>query len=271
MKIFAIRDEEDDFQKNLAYLIYYATEKCFYIELPENADPWEIPLLLSSFSKKGERTMDPYWSKIWVQQRIVPADRQNLGQILKANGLREYDEFELLMLASGRCSQDSYYLVPVDEDILQQQFRDRYEKKVEEVIPLQDNKVLVFFRNGAVKKCDIGTLKKNDRTFAPILQNQSIFEKVSIQVGGYGICWGEQRSISDSVLYGCGEPIPLNMDDFRSFVVNRVISTAEAADLLGCSRQNINDLVARGKLQPVRSEQKNRYFLKSEILRRLWK
>ena len=49
MKIFAIRDESATQQIDLAYLLYYEAEKRFYIELPENADPWETPLLLSSF------------------------------------------------------------------------------------------------------------------------------------------------------------------------------------------------------------------------------
>ena len=54
MKIFAIRDAADTSKKDLAYLLYYETDKRFYIELPENADPWETPLLLSSFVQKGE-------------------------------------------------------------------------------------------------------------------------------------------------------------------------------------------------------------------------
>ena len=36
MKIFAIRDESAQEQKDLAYLLYYEQEKRFYIELPEN-------------------------------------------------------------------------------------------------------------------------------------------------------------------------------------------------------------------------------------------
>lgn len=106
MKIFAIRDESAEVQKDLAYLLYYEIEKRFYIELPDDADPWETPLLLDSFAKRGEKTVNSYWSRIWVQQRIVPTDRQNLGEILRDNGLKEYDEFELLMLATGRCAQD---------------------------------------------------------------------------------------------------------------------------------------------------------------------
>ena len=120
MKIFAIRDATDNAQKDLAYLLYYEVDKRFYIELPENADPWETPLLLASFAQKGEHTINSYWSRIWVQQRIVPSDRQNIAQILRDNGLKTYDEYELLMLSSGRCEQDDYYLSPEATAIAQE-------------------------------------------------------------------------------------------------------------------------------------------------------
>ena len=59
---------------------------------------WETPLILSSFLKKGQKTINAYWSRIWVQQRIVPSDRQNLGMILRDNGLDFYDEYKLLTM-----------------------------------------------------------------------------------------------------------------------------------------------------------------------------
>lgn len=271
MQIFAIRDEEDKNAKDLAYLVYYEAAKRFYIELPEDADPWETPLLLSSFVKRGEKTLNSYWSRLWVQQRIVPIDRQNLGSILKENGLSEYDEFKLLMLSEGRCEQDSYYLVAVEPELITLRFYDRYEKKIEDVVPLQDHSLLVFFRNGKTKRCDIAALKREDRHFKPILASEQLFEKVSIQPGGYGVAWGENIFIADSELYRAGIEIPLSMDDFISFLSHRVISTSEAAELLSCSRQNINELVTRGKLHPVKTEQKNTLFLKTEIIQRMWK
>lgn len=271
MKVFAIRDEEEKRSKDLAYLIYYEADKRFYIELPDDADPWETPLLLSSFAKRGEKTVNAYWSLAWVRQRIVPTDRQNLGQILKVNGLTEYDEYKLLMLANGRCAQDSYYLAPVDESLVVQRFYDRYEKKIEDVIPLNGNSLLVFFRNGKVKKCDIAGMKQNDRVFKQVLASESVFQRAAVQIGGYGVCWGENATLADYELYETGVDVPLSMEDFISFIANRVVSTTEAAEMLDCSRQNINDLVARGKLHPVKTEQKNKFFLKSEILQRLWK
>ena len=87
MRIFAIKDESLSSQTVLGYLIYYENAKAFYIELPEDADPWETPLLLSTFVKRGERSVNSYWSRLWVEQRIIPPDRQNLGLVLKENGL----------------------------------------------------------------------------------------------------------------------------------------------------------------------------------------
>jgi hypothetical protein len=271
MKIFAIRDETDFTNKDIAFLIYYEQDKRFYIELPENADPWETPLLLSSFLKRGEKTVNAYWSKIWVQQRIIPSDRQNLGQILRDNGFEAYDEFDLLMLADGRCAQDNYYLVSVLEADLPQSFVLRFQKKVEDVVPLVKKQLLVFFQDGSVKKCDVESLLTNNKAFSPILKDENLFRSVCIQPGGYGVCWGENLNIADDVLYDCGKDVPLSLGDFRRFVEDRIVNTAEAAELLGCTRQNIDDLVHRHKLHPIKATPKNKLFLKSEIIQRNWK
>lgn len=270
MKIFAVRDEAAGTDKDVAYLIYYETEKKFYIELPENADPWETPLLLSSLLKRGEKTVNAYWSKLWVQQRIIPPDRQNLGQILRDNGMDCYDEFALLALAEGRCAQDGYYLTPITADDMPENFAERFSRKVEDVVPLPRGRLLVFFRDGLVKKIDVRSHFEKNAAFAPILRNEGLFRAVSVQTGGYGVCWGENLNIADKALYENGETVPLSMEDFRCFVENRVVNTAEAAEMLECSRQNINDLVLRGKLHPVKKAPKDRLFLKSEVLQRKW-
>lgn len=178
MKTFAIRNEEDKKKKDLGYLIYYEKEKRFYIELPDDADPWETPLLLSSCLKRGEKTINAYWSKNWVQQRIVPSDRQNLGSILKDNGLDCYDEFKLLMLAHGRCAQDNYYLVAVSEKKLPAFIAERNTRMVKSVVALPDYALIVFFMDGAVRKCKLNQLIHNDRRFLPVLNNEKIFNTV---------------------------------------------------------------------------------------------
>jgi len=48
MKIFAIKSDSTG-EKVLGYLLYYEKADRFYIELPDEADEWDTPLLLSSF------------------------------------------------------------------------------------------------------------------------------------------------------------------------------------------------------------------------------
>lgn len=270
MKIFAIREESDKEKKDLAYLLYYETEKRFYIELPEDADPWETPLILSSFVKKGEKTVNSYWSKLWVSQRIIPSDRQNIGQILRDNKLKSYDEYELLMLSSGRCAQDDYYLYPIIQDELPKKIVRRFEKKIEDIIPLGNSNLLVFFRDGTIRKCDLNAYFNEHKNFSILLRQPSYFSHVKIQVGGYGIEWDENLSISDSVLYRMGKIIPLSTSDFIAFATERVINAAEAAQILNCSRQYINELVKSDKLHPIKTSDKSTLFLKSEVLKRNW-
>lgn len=271
MRVYAIRDEHDVSAADIAYLIYYEHDKRFYIELPDDANPWNTPLILSSILQRGSRTVNAYWSRIWVQQRIVPSDRQNIGQILKENGLDTYDEFELLVRADGRCAQDSYYIVEISLDDLPEYFDVRFDRKVEDVVALAGRRLLVFMRCGEVRLCDLTQFLASHEAFAPLASNEDYFRNVRIQVGGYGVSWSETLTISDRELYEIGIPIPVTQDDFVQYIQQRVITTAEAADDLQCSKQNIEDLVRRGKLHPIKESPKVKLFLKSEIGQRLWK
>lgn len=270
MKIFAIRDETDVRQRNLAYLFYYENDKQFYIELPDKADPWETPLLLSSFAEKGETTVSSYWSKIWVQQRIPPADRQNIGQVLRENNLKNYDEYGLLMLAMGRCAQDDYYLVQVDENELPKTIRIRFSKRIDDIVPLENYTLLVFFRDGRVKKNSLKPYFEKNTQFNILLKRESLFPSVRIQTGGYGVTWDVNLNISDKVLYKTGQSVLLSKSEFISFAIHGLVNSIEAAELLGCSRQNVDDLMKRGKLRPIKTSGKNTLYMKGEVMNRLW-
>lgn len=271
MKIFAIKDETDITNKTLAWLIYYENAKRFYIELPDDADFWQTPLFLSSFLEKGEKTLNSYWSQMWVNQRIVPIDRQNLGQILKDNGLSEYDPYELLILANGKCSQDDYYIEEISNDKLPKELIERFDRKIEDVVPLTDCNVLVFFLNGVVKRCDLKDYFKKNIKFNPLLTNKDLYNNMMVCAGGYGIYWAEGLEISDEDLLKIGVDVPLSLDDFLCFIKQRVLSSGEVIELLNCSRQNLDDLVHRGKLHPIKVTTKNKLYLKSEVEQRIKK
>ena len=262
MKIFAIRDETDNTGNDLAYLLYFETDKRFYIELPEDADPWDTPLLLSSFARKGEHTINAYWSKQWVQQRIVPPDRQNIGQILRDNGLETYDEYRLLLLAGGRCEQDDCYLAPIPESALPLKIIRRFQQKMDDVVPLPNHSLLAFFRDGTVRKCKLEAYFEKTQRFSILAQRRDYFTRVRMQPGGYGVEWDENLSISYSALYKMGQRVPLSADDFKAFVSERIIDAAEAAEILNCSRQYIHELVKTAKLHPVKISEKQTLFLK---------
>ena len=197
-------------------------------------------------------------------------DRQNIAQILRDNGLKTYDEFALLMLSSGRCEQDDYYLVPIEEKALPDIVSRRFSRKIEDVVPLENYTLLVFFRDGMIRRCEMRDYFEKRKLFFVLLKRPDFFACVHIQTGGYGIQWDENLAISDSELYRMGKRIPMTMDDFRAFVSERIINAAEAAEILNCSRQYINELVKTDKLHPIKTSGKSTLFLKSEVLKRNW-
>ena len=102
----------------------------------------------------------------------------------------------------------------------------------------------------------------------PYIESEERFNKVEVQPDGYGVMWSEQAMIPDHELYGRGTPVPLSLGDFCRFVRVRVISAAEACGILDCSRQNIDDLIRRNKLHPIRTDSKYKLFLRNEVIQR---
>ena len=146
MIVFEIRDKAQK-GRLLGYLFYYEKSKRFFSELLEDTDEWTCPFIFSGFVKKGNYSIDSIWSGKFVNQRIIPQDRQNLGSILRENGLKEYDEFKLLQLSEGRCAQDELYLVRIQDKDIIPEVQNRLDKKVLDVMALEDYKALVFFRD----------------------------------------------------------------------------------------------------------------------------
>ena len=184
------------------------------------------------------------------------------------DSLPEYDVFSLLLLGGGRCAQDDCRLEEIPARVLPPLLLSRWRTKVEDVVPLGIPRLLVFFRNGETGIVDAGPLAEEVPACVPYCRNAERFSRVEVQPDGYGVMWSEQAALSAAQLYSRHTPVPLSPDDFRTFVQKRVVSTAEACELLDCSRQNIDDLVRRKKIRPVRADAKNRLFLRNELLQR---
>lgn len=96
--------------KIVAILNYDENAKSYTIDIPDNVSSKEAPFMMSLFLKKGIRKMDSDWSMRWVRSRIIPNSRQNIGEILRVNGMNSYDEHKLLMKNDGRSCQDEFYI-----------------------------------------------------------------------------------------------------------------------------------------------------------------
>ena len=106
---FAIKNKVYN-DKTVGYLYYDETAKTYRIEIPADVKSVEAPLILSDFIRKGVREIDNKWSLRWVQGRVTPPDRQNIGQVLKNNGMKFYNEFPLLLKNKGWSCQDECYI-----------------------------------------------------------------------------------------------------------------------------------------------------------------
>ena len=145
-----------------------------------------------------------------------------------------------------------------------------YSVKVKDVIPLEGLELLVFFEDGAVKKFDVAQLLPEYPEFEA-LKDRTLFEQVRVEPGGYGVSWNENLDCSEGELYANGVVIPLSQEDFYAFVRHNVLNAKEACEILDCTKQNLDSLVKRGSIVPIKNYPKGRLFLRSDIAKRKYR
>ena len=89
MKSYAIYDEDLERTSAIGYLFYYEKSESFVIELCEDLDEWEAPLLFQTLIREKRYTISSENSLMWVKERVIPSGRQNIGSILKKYKLKE--------------------------------------------------------------------------------------------------------------------------------------------------------------------------------------
>jgi len=57
-------------------------------------------------------------------------------------------------------------------------------------------------------------------------------------------------------------------EELTKYIQSEIINTTEALDILQCSRQNLNNLVKRGVLTPIKDLPRDRLFYKEDIINR---
>ncbi|MCD7753217.1 MAG: DUF2442 domain-containing protein [Clostridiales bacterium] len=142
-------------------------------------------------------------------------------------------------------------------------------QKIIAVVPLPEGRLLVCLLDGTIYLWHYRLLPWDGSAPHPLSEDQ-MFQQVAIEAGGRGISWPCRLRCSVDDLLRDSSLLPLDRNDFLRFCQYSILSTGESAKLLRCTRQNIDSLVRRGKLTPVKTYARNKLFLRSDVARRLW-
>ena len=75
--------------------------------------------------------------------------------------------------------------------------------------------LLVLFENGIIKKFDVKQIIKDFPEYSQ-LENQDIFNLVSVEPGGYGVSWNDELDCSEGELWENGVDTHLTINDLIS-------------------------------------------------------
>lgn len=116
MRIFAIIDSSKRKRVPAAWLYYDEAKKQFSALINRTYPAEKLPMAFEPWAKRGSYELDHSQVLPWVEERIVPHNRQNIGMILQEHSLDNYDEFALLLASGGFCSQDNFVIKEISEE-----------------------------------------------------------------------------------------------------------------------------------------------------------
>lgn len=267
MKNYAIYDEQLERSEPIGYLFYYEKAREFIIELASDIDEWQAPLLFQGSVKRGSYTIPKEVALMWVQERVIPSGRQNIGEILRTHKLKEYSEISMLSLSKGRSSQDFCYLKEVNEEDIPENIRQRWLGNVIECFPTETGDIVCLFQDNTARLVHLDKLISKYTELTHVLNHRELLESVQVGVGGYSISFNESIEISASDLKETGDLLPLKASDFYSFVQKNVIDTTNACLMIECTRQNLSYLVKEKRVTPIIQGTKENLYTKGEIAR----
>ncbi len=258
MKVLAIKNE---YKQAIGYLFCYVKSQKYIIELNEGIKDMEVPLILDKFAREKTYTVPSFASGIFVRQRVIPRDRQNIAYILKNANLKVYDELKLLILSKEKCSHDDFYVEQIDYEDVSIDIKARKENKLEEAYLVNTDFIVLMYYNKEYKKIKVSELNKPQ-----LLNNINLLMGLSLEVGGNGITFNDAMTITLDELNKLPS-YPIDSNDIKAYAANNLISSSRAGYLMQCSRQNISYLVKVNKLIPVIQGLNETYFTKGNVKR----
>ena len=93
------------------------------------------------------------------------------------------------------------------------------------------------------------------------------YKKLYINKSGTEIYTPGHPGISYGEVYSKTKCLGINAGELLEALLGQLMTTADVMDYMGCTRQNINDLVKRGRLHPLNINARVQVFDKKEVLR----
>ncbi len=267
MKIYAIRDKDIENEPVIGYLFYYEKANQYIIELQDDLGEWDAPLLFQKSVREKNYTIQKDIAQMWVKERVIPSGRQNIGAILKNAKLKEYNEMALLALSKGKCAQDNCYIEEIAYGEIPDNIRSRSKYNVDECFITDDISIICMFRDNSIRKISLERLQVYYEKIAHVIKNEELRKSVKVDVGGYGISFGDVIDVPANVLRNKQFEIPFVAEDFWNFARNNIVDTTKACELMQCTRQNISYLVKAEKLEPIINGTKEKFYSRGDIAR----
>lgn len=267
MKSYAIYDKALQRENPIGYLFYFEDSKSYIVELCDDLDEWEAPLLFQKYVCEKEFTIEEGATLMWIRERVIPPGRQNIGAILKRYKMKEYNEMDFLALSGGRCSQDECYIREVSLEDIPNDIQTRQSKTLTECFPTEDGALLCLFRDNAVYKVELNRLEGKHPDAARIRKHRPLLDSVKVGAGGYTAVFDESIKIPYKILRQQGKRLPLVAKDFCAFINRSVLDTTRVCEMLHCSRQNLAYLVKERKIHPIIQGTKENLYLRGEVER----
>lgn len=97
--------------------LYYDTEKDKYsMKILDSYKGQEPEIFFYVLNQRGITNVPQHLVDMWVRGRVITPNRQGLQGILKNCGMSEYNVFDLLIYAHGRCHNDDLCIEEIDNN-----------------------------------------------------------------------------------------------------------------------------------------------------------
>lgn len=244
MKVFEIRDINNIY----GYLFSNDDYSDYYIEINDEV---KQDIFFQMFLDNNECIINNDWTKKWIEERVIPNNRQNINDILKNSKIEKYNELELFIKVKGRSSMDNSYLKEIKIDDITSNIKERRKRRIREYI-YDNNTLIVFFMDNKTI-----LYKIDDQDLLKYMNNGSF-----LSIFGCEIVFTRKIRLSYDFLYKNGKVIDISYDTIIKYLAENLCTQREVILDLGYSRQYLHILSKNDILKPIKKD----VYLKNDVI-----